>query len=246
VCASMMSKNDLPLGLAILIAVATGTAIGLFNGVLVAYLGINSIIATLGVSTVIAGLVQAYTQGIPVSSGLDPWLTGLSAQLVLGIPVLFIVMLVLAAIAWFVLTQTTYGRYLFSVGSNESAATLVGLPIRRILLLSFGIAGAFAGIAGVMQVAAQGNGNPQVGGLTFMLPALAAVFLGATTFKPGTYNIPGTIIGLLFIGTATSGLALVGAQPWVTDVFNGGAVVVAVGLSAYFRRRRTGTASLGE
>ena len=79
-----------------------------------------------------------------------------------------------------------------------------------------------------------------------MLPALAAVFLGATTFTPGKYNIPGTVLGLIFIATAVSGLALMGVQPWVTDVFNGGAVVVAVGLSALFKRRRTGTAALGE
>jgi ribose transport system permease protein len=246
VTASMMSKTGLPLLPSILIGVATGVAIGAINGILVAYLGINSIIATLGVSTIIAGIVQAYTQGIPVSSNISPALTGMSNQLVLGIPVLFILMLVLAAAAWFVLTQTTYGRYLFAVGSNADAATLVGLPIRRIILMSFVWAGGFAGIAGVLQVAAQGNGNPQVGGITFMLPALAAVFLGATTFTPGKYNIPGTVLGLIFIATAVSGLALMGVQPWVTDVFNGGAVVVAVGLSALFKRRRTGTAALGE
>ncbi|MCU1476410.1 MAG: hypothetical protein JWQ64_1103 [Subtercola sp.] len=246
VVASVMSKNDLPLPIAILAGVGTGIAIGLLNGILVAYLGINAIIATLGIATVITGVVQAYTQGIPVSSNISPTLTGLSGVLIVGIPLLFIVMLILAAIAWFILTKSTYGRYLFAVGSNANAATLVGLPIRRIILLSFVIAGAFAGIGGVMQVAAQGNGNPQVGGIPYILPALAAVFLGATTFKPGTYNIPGTIVGLLFIGTATSGLALLGVETWVTDVFNGGAVVVAVGLSAYFRRRRTGVITLGE
>lgn len=246
VTASMMSKTGLPLLPSIAIGILTGILIGALNGVLVAYLGINSIIATLGVSTIISGIVQAYTQGIPVSSNISPALTGLSNQLLLGIPVLFIVMLVLAAAAWFVLTQSTYGRYLFAVGSNADAALLVGLPIRRIIMMSFVWAGAFAGVAGVLQVAAQGNGNPQVGGITFMLPALAAVFLGATTFTPGKYNIPGTVLGLIFIATAVSGLALMGVQPWVTDVFNGGAVVIAVGLSALFKRRRTGTAVLGE
>ena len=212
---------------------------------LVAYLGVNSIIATLGVGIILNGLVQAYTEGIPVSSGLSPALTGLSADLLLGIPVLFLIMLVIGAATSVLLNHTTFGRYMVATGANEVAARLNGMPTRRILLGSFVVGGLLAGSAGVLQVAAQGNGNPQVGGIPFILPALAAVFLGATTLKPGTYNVGGTILGLFFIGIAVSGLALHGAQPWVTDVFNGAAVVVAVTLSAQFRRRRTGASELG-
>jgi ribose transport system permease protein len=246
VTATAMSRFGLSLPVAILLGVIVGMLVGAFNGVLVAYFGINSIIATIGVSTVITGIIQAYTQGIPISSGLSPVITTLSSRLILGVPALFVIMIVLAAVAWFILTQSAYGRFLAAVGSNENAAVLTGLPVRRIITGSFIMSGAFAGLAGVMQVAAQGNGNPQVGGITFMLPALAAVFLGATTFRPGTYNVPGTVLGLFFIGTAVSGLSLLGAQTWVTDVFNGTAVIVAVGLSAHFRRRRTGTSMLGE
>jgi ribose transport system permease protein len=244
--ASAMSKYSFPLILAVAIGVGLGALIGLVNGVLVSYLGINSIIATLGMSSIIAGLVQAYTSGIPVSSGISSALTNLSVTSVLGVPVLFLIMLGVAGLAWFILTQSIYGRYLVAVGSNETAATLTGLSTRRIVMLSFVLAGFFAGAAGVLQVAAQGNGNPQVGGITFMLPALAAVFLGATTIRPGEYNVPGTLLALIFIGTAVSGLALMGVQTWVTDVFNGAAVVVAVGLSALFKRRRTGAAALGQ
>lgn len=244
--AGAMSKNGLPLAVAVLVGVGLACLIGLVNGVLIAFIGINSIIATIGVSTVLGGLVFAYTQGIPISTDLSPTLTELNTRLVLQIPVLFLIMLVIAGIAWAVLDLSVYGRYLTALGSNERAAALNGLPTRRIVLTSFVCSAGLAGCAGVLQVAAQGNGNPQVGGITFVLPALAAVFLGATTIVPGTYNVPGTIIALFFVGTAVSGLTLMGVQPWITDVFNGVAVVVALALAAVFRRRRTGVALLGQ
>lgn len=245
VTAAAMSTYGLSLPVAIILALSVGLLIGSLNGLLVAYLGVNSIIATLGVSIILTGLVQAYTKGIPISSGLSPTLTGLSVARWAGIPALFVIMVVIALLVSTLLNQTPFGRYMTATGSNEVAARLNGMPVRRIVSTSFAVAGLLGGAAGVLQVAAQGNGNPQVGGITFILPALAAVFLGATTLRPGTYNIPGTILALFFIAAAVSGLAILGAQPWVTDVVNGVSVVVAVTLSAQFRRRRTGSVELG-
>ncbi|MFF4053611.1 ABC transporter permease [Streptomyces chartreusis] len=245
VCAALMSRAGLPLPLAVLGALLVGGVIGALNGAIVAYLGVNSIIATLGVGTVIGGVVTAYTQGVPISSGLSPILATISTQLIAGLPVLFVIMLVLAVVTWFMLTQTPFGRHLTAVGSNAAAARLTGLQVNRLVLLSFVGSGLLAAIAGVLQVGAQGNGDPTIGGLPFILPALAAVFLGATTWHPGTYNVPGTILGLFFLGTAISGLSLLGVQPWVTDVFNGGAVVLAIVFSAQLKRRRTGFLEIG-
>jgi ribose transport system permease protein len=246
VAASAMSRHDLPLIVAVLAGILCGAIIGTINGILVAYLGVNSIIGTLGVSIVIGGVVNAYTGGIPLSSGLSPTLTELSIRAFAKIPVLFLIMLVVAVVAWFILRQTPYGRYLQGVGSNLNAARLTGIRVNRIVLGSFVLAGALAGVAGVLQIAAQGNADPQVGTITFILPALAAAFLGATTVRPGTYNVFGTVIALYFLQMVVSGLALVGAAPWATDVFNGAAVIVAIVIAAYLRRRRTGTAEVGE
>ena len=244
--ASAMSRYHLPLVAAIVIGVGLGLLIGVANGVLVGYLGVNSLITTLGTSTILAGLIQQYTAGVPISSGLSTSLTDLSVHSVFKIPALFIIMLGFAVVVWFVLTRSVYGRYLTSVGSNETAASLVGLPVRRIILLSFIASGGLGGCAGVLQIAAQGNGNPQVGGISFLLPALAAVFLGATTIVPGTYNVTGSMIALFFVGTAVSGLALLGVQSWVTDVFDGSAVIIAIVLSSLLRRRRTGSLAPGQ
>jgi ribose transport system permease protein len=246
VAASAMSTFDMPLPIAVFAGIATGCVIGLVNGVLVAYLGVNAIIGTLGVSIVLQGLMNAYTGGIPISSGLDPLLTRLSISITAGIPTLFIIMIIVAVIAWFVLRQTPYGRYLQAVGSNLSAARLTGIPVNRIVFLSFVISGGLAGIAGVLQIAAQGNADAATGSITFILPALAAAFLGATTWRPGTYNVGGTIIALYFLGMVVSGLSLLGVKPWVTDVFNGAAVIVAIVISAQLRRRRTGNAEVGD
>jgi ribose transport system permease protein len=246
IAAFTMSSLHLPLPVAVLAGIGTGAVIGVINGLLVAYLGVNAIIGTLGVSIVLQGVMNAATGGIPISSGLDGNLTRLSVSLTAGIPTLFLIMLLVAVIAWFVLRQTPYGRYLQAVGSNLSAARLTGIPVNRIVFLSFVIAGALAGLAGVLQIAAQGNADAATGSITFILPALAAAFLGATTWKPGTYNVGGTIIALYFLGMVVSGLSLLGVKPWVTDVFNGAAVIVAIVISAQLRRRRTGNAEVGD
>lgn len=245
VTASAMSHFQLPLVAAIALGVLSGALIGAINGTIVAYLGVNSIIGTLGIATILGGVVTGYTNGIPISSGLSPILTDISIQSVLGVPVLFILMAVIAVAVWFVLTQTPYGRNLAAVGANADSARLAGIRSKRVVMQSFVIAGALAGIAGVLQIGAQGNAGPQLVGITFILPALAAAFLGATTWQPGRFTVQGTIIGIFFLGTTISGLSLVGIQPWITDVFNGAAVVLAIALSAQLRRRRTGSLDIG-
>jgi ribose transport system permease protein len=244
-CAALAGTHGLPLPLAALAAVLTGAALGVVNGLIVAYLGVNSIIATLGTGTIMAGLVQAYTDGVPVSENIPGSLTDIAADTVLGVPIIFLLMLAISVATWFLLTQTPFGRRLLAIGSNQSSARLSGLDVPRAIMLSFVAAGTLAGLGGVLQLAAQGSGDPSVGGLSFILPGIAAVFLGATTWEPGRFNVPGTLLALFFVGTTVAGLTLAGVQPWVTDVFNGAAVVVAIVLSAQLRRRRTGTLEAG-
>ncbi|MDO8209605.1 ABC transporter permease [Conexibacter sp. CPCC 206217] len=244
-CAGMMSRHGWPLVAVVVLAIVVGVAIGLVNGVIVAYLGVNSLIATLGTATVISGLVQAYSKGIPVSSGLSQTLTDLGSGTLLGIPDLFVLAVVLGVIVWFGITQTVYGRTLFAVGSNLSAARLTGVRVKPVVLTSFVFSGVIAGVGGLLQIASTGNGDPTVGGVNFIVPAVAAVFLGATTWQPGKYNVFGTFLGLFFVGSMVGGLTLVGAAPWVTSVFNGAALVIAIAVSAQIRRHRTGSLEVG-
>jgi ribose transport system permease protein len=105
------------------------------------------------------------------------------------------------------------------------------------MLLVFVLAGALAAIAGALQLARTGSGNPQVGS-NLTLSALAACFLGATVVRPGQFNVPGTLIGVFFVAVSVNGLTLAGAADWVDPVFNGAAVIVAVALSTVLGRRR--------
>ena len=130
VTAAAMSYHNLPLGVAMILGVGTGAFVGLINGYIVAFLGVNSIIGTLGIATILGGIVNGYTGGIPISDKLSPLLTDISIQSVGGVPVLFIIMVIVGALTWFLLTQTPYGRYLSAVGANIESARLTGIRVR--------------------------------------------------------------------------------------------------------------------
>jgi ribose transport system permease protein len=238
--AAVMGKHGWSLAPAILFAMALGTVVGIVNGFLVARLRLNGFIATLGTATVIAGLIDAYSNGLPIVEGISEKLTNTGAETALGVPKLTWIVAVIAIVVYYVLAQTPFGRRLTAIGSNPEAARLVGVRVDRLVFTSYVLAGTLAGIAGVLLVANQGSGDPSTTGFALVLPALAAVFLGASGFTPGQYNVLGTVVGLLLVAAVVSGLVLSGAEPWVESVFNGTALVLAVGASAAFRRRRLG------
>lgn len=235
--AAAFSKFSAPLWLGALIGIGIGALIGLFNGVVIAKLGVNALITTLGVATVITGLVSWYTNGMGILTGIPDSLTELGSGVWLGLPKTLFFLLAVAFLTWHLLEYTPYGRYLHAIGSNPNAARLVGLDVDRIVILSFVISGAMTGFGGVLQVARQGGGNPQVGAY-FLMPALSAAFLGATTIHPGRFNVPGTILAVFFLAASVSGLSLSGVDNWVESMFNGAALVVAVGVSTLLGRRR--------
>lgn len=236
--AAAMSDFGLPLAAAIVIGLLIGAAVGLVNGVLVAVVGINSLIATLATSTVIGGLVTWYTGGTAIIGGISHHLTALGSGNWLGVPRPLVIALAVAGLVAYILRQIPYGRYLETIGENRTAARLVGLRVDRLILISFVLAGALAAVGGILLTARTGIGNPQ-NGPNFVLPALAAAFLGSTTIRPGHFNVAGTVLAVYFVGVILSGLALAGAEPWVEPVFNGTALAFAVGTSTVLARRRT-------
>lgn len=235
--AGLMSKSGWSLGPAIAVAIAACLTIGIANGLLVAAFGINSIVATLGTSSIIAAFVQWYSQGQTLTAGISQRLLDIGAGEWFGIPRPFYFLIATAVIAWYLLGHTTRGRYLYAAGSSPKAAELVGIGVPRFVWSSFIAAGFVAGIAGVLLVAVQGGANPQIGP-DYMLPAIAAVFLGATAITPGRYNIIGTIAAVFFLAFSVNGLTLLGADTWVGDLFNGVALIVAVGISVWSGKRR--------
>jgi ribose transport system permease protein len=235
--AGLMSFNDLPLGLAIAVGVGVGVLIGGINGLLVTRFGLNSFVTTLGMATLLGGLVQWYTGGQTILVGLDPRLAQFGSKTLLGVPQVVYVVAVIALVLWYLLAQTPFGRGLYAIGSNARSAALVGIRVQRSAWTTFVLAGGLAGLVGVLALARAGSATADPGtGLLF--PALAAAFLGATAVRPGFFNVVGTIIGVLFVSVAVSGLTLSGASTWASPVFNGAALLVAVGLSHYLGRSR--------
>lgn len=237
VCAKLLSETGLPLGVCGVAAVVTGATVGAVNGMLVAGIGINSLITTLGMSTVLGGLAAWVTDSQPIVSGIPQGLNDFGSGKWLGLPNTLFVLAAAAIVVWYLLDHTPFGRYLHSVGSSREAARLVGLRVDRIVLRSFVLSGAIAGAAGVLQLARSGAGDPQIG-VNFTLPAIAAAFLGATAIKPGRFNVMGTLVAIFFLAASVSGLIIAGANTYVSDLFNGSALIVGVAISTLIARQR--------
>jgi ribose transport system permease protein len=239
-CAGFMSRLGWPLPLVIVAVIIIGALIGLSSGNTVAKIGVNSLIVTLGAAQVMLGFVNWYTGGQSIITGISPTLVDVGSKSFFGIPGTIYILAVAAVLVWYLLDHTPYGRYLHSIGSNREAAKLVGLPVKRYVMLAFVLSGTLSGIAGVLLVARNGVANPQVGTVFDTLRALSAAFLGATAFKPGRFNVPGTLVAIFFLAFTVTGLSLAGVDTWINDVFNGAALFVAVLISTIIGRHRAG------
>ncbi|MCR1783667.1 ABC transporter permease [Nocardioides carbamazepini] len=239
--AAVIGTHGQPIYIGILAAFAVGTAAGLINALLVAGLRLNGFIATLGTYTLIGGLLQWYTKGQTITNGIPRELSDWGTQALLGIPVPFWLLMAVSIVTWYLLMQTPFGRRLEAIGSNESAARLVGIRVDRAVALTFVISALLATVAGVLLTIRSGGANP-TSGTAYLFPALAAVFLGATAIRPGRYNVWGTIFGVFLVAVAVNGFTFMGAQAWVTPVFNGSALVLAVAVSTLMGRARDNTA----
>jgi ribose transport system permease protein len=238
--AAFMSKEGWPLWPAILVPLAIGAFIGLLNGNTVARVGVNSLIVTLGISSVLAGLVQLITGGQTISQNVSTSLVNLGTDSWFGIPSTVYFLAAVAVLVYYLLGHTPYGRYLHSIGSNRSAARLVGLRVDVYVLLAFVLSASLAGVAGILLLANHGGASPQAGTVNDSIQALAAAYLGATAIKPGRFNVVGTLIAIYFLAFTVTGLQLAGVDPWVNQVFNGAALFIAVLVSTIIGRRRAG------
>jgi ribose transport system permease protein len=226
----LMSKSELAIPLAILIALVVATTAGLVNGLLLTYFRASSLIATLATGSVLAGLTFWYTGGQTLFSNIPEDFTAIARSTALGVQLPVYYAAVIALIAGVLLTFTVLGRKVYAVGGNRRAAALVGIRVPWVIILAFMTSAFIAGVAGVVYASRLGTGDPALGP-DLLLPAYAGSFLGATAFRPGRFNIPGTIVAVYLLAIATTGLQIYGVPSWSTLVFNGLALAVAVGLS---------------
>jgi ribose transport system permease protein len=143
----------------------------------------------------------------------------------------------LCVVAWYFLQRTPWGRYLYFVGQNREVARLAGINVNRYRVGALLCTPVVAALAGVVLVGTLGSSTPETG-TTYLLPAFAAAFLGATAFVPGRFNAWGTFVAVYFLDTGFTGLQLAGYETWVRDAFYGGSLVVAVTLARIVSTRR--------
>ena len=217
---------------AIVTAICVGAFIGLANAAAVVGLGINSFIATIGIATILEGVLQWISSGNePLFGGAPHGFTSLAqTKHVVVLPVYYAV--VASLVLWVVLEYTVIGRQMRATGANRAAARLSGIHTGRARVTAFVAAGVLAAIGGVL-VTAQVGAADASSGPGYLLPAYAAAFLGATAIRPGFFNVWGTLIAIFLVAIGITGLQLKGAQTWVTPVFNGGVLLLAVAVSNF-------------
>ena len=222
-----------PLAVGIALALLATTAVGLINGLLVAYLDLNALVVTLAVSSLLTGAVLYLTKGAVFYSDIPDSLGWFSGS-VSSVPKPMILLVIVAVAAWFFLEHTPSGRYLHATGGSRNAALLAGVPVKRLTVMSFVMCGLLVGVASVIQGSILGAGNPTVGP-AFLLPGFTAAFLGATAIKPGVFNVPGTVLGVFTVSTGIIGLNLMGVPFYIEPIFAGGALLVAIIASRFLR-----------
>lgn len=230
VVTGMMVRQMEPAWVAILVALGSGVAFGLFSGVLVSRLRIPSLVATIGAGAIAVGVNFAYAKGDSIYGVFPPMFSFLGQGFVGPIPFAVIVAATVVSLLYFFLNKTRPGRYIVATGGNPTAARLSGINIKFYRLLSLLVSGVCAALAGIMLASYLGTGQPTAGEV-YLLDSLAAVFLGMTAFRPGQANIAGTIIGVLILGVLANGLNLVGAPFYLQNIIRGGILIFAVSLA---------------
>lgn len=211
--------------------IAVGAVVGLLNGILVAVIGLPSLIATLGMISVVTGLNQWYTKGQAVYGGLPEGFAILGRGALFGIPVPILVMLAIVVISYILLERSATGRHLYTIGDNKDVARLAGISVRWNKIFALVVCGACAGLAGVIMASRLGSGQPAAGD-HFLMDGLAAVFLGMTAFSLGQANLRGTVVGALIIGVLRNGFNLLGWPYYIQDIAMGVIMIGAITVAA--------------
>ena len=212
--------------LAIVVAILVGGAIGVVNGLLVSKGKVQAFIVTLASMTIFRGITYVYTNGTPIS-GLNGGFSAIGNKKlgILPIPVLITAAAVL--IAYYILSQTRFGRYLYALGGNEDSARLSGINTDRIKTWVYVVSGITAAISGVIITSRIGSASPNAGA-GFELDAIAAVVIGGTSLSGGEGGVVGTIIGALIIGVLNNGLNLMNVSPFYQSIVKGSVILIAV------------------
>ena len=235
----LQAEAGWPAWLAVLATLGIGVVVGAVNGFVVTALKVNSFIATLAMASIVEAVIYGVTDGRQIVGSLSPRFLRFGQSQPFGVPAPIFYMVAIAFLAWVVLEHTPVGRFIYAVGSNTEAARLSGIRTNRYLFGSLVASSALATTAGIVFAAKIGSAS-LTAGPPYLLPAFAAVLLGTTQFRPGRANVAGTILAIFLVAVGSKGLQLLGVSIWVSRLFNGTVLIVAVAL-AQIRKRAART-----
>lgn len=230
----LVLQHGAPVPVGIIVALGVSGFVGLLNGLAVARFGISSFIATLATASILAGVTLAYSEGQVIFGQAPAALTEFARRRVFDVP-LPVFYAALASVVLVVLTaKTPVGRRMYATGSNQRAAQLTGIPTMRYVVTTFVSAGLLAGVSGILLGGSLGSATPDTSN-SLLIPAIAAAFLGAAALPGARFNIAGTVVAVMIVGVAVSGLQQLGAALWVQPAFNGVVLFAAIGFTSWTR-----------
>ena len=229
-------QNNIPLPIALLIALGVGTLCGALNGALITLGGLPPFISTLGMMSVARGAALMFTEGRPVS-GFGESFRFLATGELLSIPTPIIIMLAVYLLAHFTLTRTKLGRYAYAIGGNEQAALLSGVNTRLYKTIVYSLCGMLSGLAAIILTARLNSAQP-IAGINYELDAIAAAVIGGTSLMGGEGTLVGTLIGALIMGVLRNGLNLLGVSSFLQQIVIGFVIIVAVLLDMMLKKQK--------
>jgi ribose transport system permease protein len=210
----------------ILAAILVGCILGLFNGWMITKFKVPPFVATLAMLTIARGFTMLYTKGFPITQLGDNF-NFIGTGWFLGVPMPVWISLLVIVLSVIFISKTRMGRYIYAIGGNEKAALLSGVNVKRVKIFVYTIAGALAGVGGLLVTARLDSAQPNAG-MGYELDSIAAVVIGGTSLSGGKGSIMGTVIGALIIGVLNNGLVLLNVSPFWQQVIKGLVILLAV------------------
>ena len=222
----MVTREYMPLIPAIIVGVLLGAIMGLINGLVISLSGIPPFVATLASQISFRGLAYIICEGKPVGN-LPPHMLALGVDSILGIPIPIFFMLALFIIGGLILSKTTFGRSVYAIGGNRSAAHLAGVNVRRVTMMTYVISGVMSAFAGIILACRNASAQPTAGN-TFETEAIAGCAMGGVAFDGGSGSVVGVFFGIFLMGIINNGMNLLGIDYYWQLVVKGIIITASV------------------
>ena len=227
IIAAILAVKGLPIVMCFIIPIIVSFVIGWINGWIVAKFKVLSFITTLGMSTVLSGIIYRLSGGATIFENIPKSFSWLGMTKIGRIPLLSMMMVVAVVIFWYLMRHTALGRKLYAIGGNEETSKISGINVKKYKNIAFALCAVMACITGMLIASRVGSANTTAGD-GYFLQSYAAVFIGCTASKKGVPNVIGTLIGAAILGILANGLTMLQIPTYMQDITTGGIIIFAV------------------